>query len=93
MPVVQSLYSHKLVKKIVQSTLRLQKFPYIGKKEYLLADRKNEYRFIVEKHYKIVSPVLDNFNILLSLNQCFIPYIITFYFKKQFIRMNVKVKK
>ncbi len=53
--------ARKLVKEIVQSTLRLQKFPYIGKKENLLADRKNEYRFIVERHYKIIYWIEGNY--------------------------------
>ena len=53
--------ARKLVKKIVQSTLHLQKFPYIGKKENLLAERKNEYRFIIEKHYKIIYWIEDNY--------------------------------
>lgn len=51
----------KLVKRIVESTLRLQKFPYTGKKENLLADRKKEYRFIVEKHYKIIYWIEGNY--------------------------------
>ena len=53
--------ARKLVKEIVQATLRLQKFPYIGKKENLLADRENEYRFIVERHYKIIYWIEDNY--------------------------------
>jgi|SRR6056297_210128 len=50
-----------LVKEIVQSTIRLQKFPYIGKKEKSLANRKNEYRFIIEKHYKNIYWIEDNY--------------------------------
>jgi plasmid stabilization system protein ParE len=53
--------ARKLVKEIVKSTLRLQKFPYIGKKENLLADRKNEYRFIVVRHYKIIYWIEDSY--------------------------------
>ena len=53
--------ARKLVKEIVQATLRLQKFPYIGKKENLLADRENEYRFIVERHYKIIYWIENNY--------------------------------
>ncbi len=53
--------ARKLVKEIVQSTLRLQKFPALGKKEYLLTERNNEYRFIIEKRFKIIYWIEDNY--------------------------------
>lgn len=53
--------ARSLVKHIVQSTFRLQKFPYIGKKENLLAHRKYEYRFIIEGNYKIIYWIEDDY--------------------------------
>lgn len=53
--------ARNLVKEIVQSTLRLQKSPYIGRKENLLAQRKHEYRFILERNYKIIYWIEDNY--------------------------------
>jgi toxin ParE1/3/4 len=44
----------KLVKGLVKNTLRLQKSPYLGKKEEFLVDRDYEYRFIIAKNYKII---------------------------------------
>ncbi len=44
----------KLVNNIVKSTLKLSNQPYIGVKEPLLEDRKQEFRYLVHKNYKII---------------------------------------
>ena len=52
--------ARKLVKKLVDSTIQLQKSPKIGRVEELLKHRKYEYRFIVVGNYKIIYWVEDN---------------------------------
>ncbi len=52
--------ARKLVKKLVDSTIRLQNTPKIGRVEELLKHRKFEYRFIVVGNYKIIYWVEDN---------------------------------
>ena len=56
-----ALLAGKLVKRIVQTTILLQKSPELGRKEELLHHRKYEYRFIVEGHYKIIYWLEDNY--------------------------------
>jgi toxin ParE1/3/4 len=60
--------ARKLVKSIVQKTLILQTTPSIGVKEPLLSDRPVEYRFLVEKNYKIIYRFNDN---LIRINMIF----------------------
>ena len=52
--------ARRLVKRIVESTIRIQNSPKIGKVEELLRDRKFEYRFIVIGNYKIIYWIEDN---------------------------------
>ncbi|MFP4622264.1 MAG: type II toxin-antitoxin system RelE/ParE family toxin [Bacteroidales bacterium] len=58
--------ARKIVKRIVQSTIRLQNFPRIGKKENLLIQRKKEFRFIIEGNYKIVYWIENENNIKIA---------------------------
>lgn len=44
----------RLVKDIIARSLELEKNPLIGKKELLLADRPQEFRYLVFKNYKII---------------------------------------
>jgi len=53
--------ARKLVKKIVATTILLQKSPKIGRREELLKDRKYEYRFIIVGNYKIIYWIEDNY--------------------------------
>jgi plasmid stabilization system protein ParE len=44
----------KLVLGIIERTINLDKNPYMGQKEELLADRPQGFRYLVYKNYKIV---------------------------------------
>jgi len=44
----------KLVNGIVDQTIDLEKNPRLGQKEELLAERIQEFRFLIYKHYKII---------------------------------------
>lgn len=46
--------ARKIIKGIVEDTLKLSSQPYIGAKEPLLEDRKQEFRYLVYKNYKII---------------------------------------
>lgn len=46
--------TRKLVNGIVDTTINLHKSPYIGQKEKLLANRPQEFRYLVYKSYKII---------------------------------------
>ncbi len=46
--------ARKIVKEIASSTLRLSDEPHIGAKEPLLENRKQEFRYLVHKNYKII---------------------------------------
>jgi plasmid stabilization system protein ParE len=46
--------ARRIVKEIVKSSLKLQKSPEIGRKEELLSERENEYRFLVVRNYKVI---------------------------------------
>jgi plasmid stabilization system protein ParE len=46
--------AHKLVQKIIDATILLENNPQSGRKEDLLADRHQEFRFILVKNYKII---------------------------------------
>ena len=53
--------ARKLVKKIVSSTILIQKNPKIGRVEELLRHRKFEYRFIIVGNYKIIYWIESNY--------------------------------
>jgi len=44
----------KLVNGIIDRTIGLEKNPYVGPKEKLLTKRKQEFRYLVFKSYKII---------------------------------------
>ena len=44
----------KLVKEIYDETLKLKNQPQIGQEEELLENRKQEFRYLVYKNYKII---------------------------------------
>lgn len=46
--------SKKLVNGIIDRTIGLEKNPYIGSKESLLDKRKQEFRYLIFKSYKII---------------------------------------
>ncbi|NOX86649.1 MAG: type II toxin-antitoxin system RelE/ParE family toxin [Chlorobi bacterium] len=46
--------ARKLVFGIVDSTIRLEKNPYIGQKEDPLVDRPHDFRYLIYKNYKII---------------------------------------
>jgi plasmid stabilization system protein ParE len=44
----------KLVKELIQASIKLQQTPFIGQIEPLLTHRSSEYRYLVVKSYKII---------------------------------------
>ena len=46
--------AQKLVKSIIKKSLILKSTPLLGVKEPLLSNRAFEYRFLIEKNYKII---------------------------------------
>jgi plasmid stabilization system protein ParE len=49
-----SKIAHKLIRGIIDRTIRLSTNPFIGQKEELLADRPQDFRYLVYKNYKII---------------------------------------
>lgn len=49
-----SRIAKKLVLEITQAVIKLQKQPDIGQREELLLDRKEEFRYLVFKNYKLI---------------------------------------
>lgn len=62
--------ARKLVKSIIQKALILQKTPLIGVKEPLLSDRLFEYRFLLEKNYKIIYRFDKNLIRIITIFDC-----------------------
>jgi plasmid stabilization system protein ParE len=56
--------AQRLVQNIIESTIILEKSPKVGRKEDLLADRSQEFRFIVIKKYKIIYWIDTEFQII-----------------------------
>jgi len=61
---VSTTVSQKLVQKIIDATIILENNPKYGRKEDLLIDRSQEFRFIVVKNYKIIYWIDFEFNII-----------------------------
>jgi len=59
-----------LVKGIVKTTIQIQNSPTIGKREVLLANRQFEYRFIVNKNYKIIYWIDDYYVKIAAVFDC-----------------------
>ncbi|MBI9068310.1 MAG: type II toxin-antitoxin system RelE/ParE family toxin [Salinivirgaceae bacterium] len=60
----------KIVEKIIDKTLTLEKNQNIGQKEELLFERKNEYRYLVEGNYKIIYWIDGNYAKIASVFDC-----------------------
>ena len=56
--------AHKLVQKIIDATILLENNPQSGRKEDLLADRNQEFRFLIVKNYKIIYWIDREFKIV-----------------------------
>lgn len=62
--------ARKLVKSIIEKTIILELNPLIGEKELLLAERPFEYRFLIEKNYKIIYRFNDKQVKIVSVFDC-----------------------
>jgi plasmid stabilization system protein ParE len=51
---VNAAIARQIVKRIVESTKKLSKFPEIGALENLLIDRPQNFRYLVSTNYKII---------------------------------------
>jgi plasmid stabilization system protein ParE len=56
--------AQRFVQRIIDSTLQLEKNPKSGKKEELLLNRQQEFRFLIAKNYKIFYWIDYEFNII-----------------------------
>jgi plasmid stabilization system protein ParE len=56
--------AQRLVQKIIDATIILEKNPKAGRKEDLLASRTQEFRFLIIKNYKIIYWIDFKFNIV-----------------------------
>jgi len=48
------IIAKRLVNGIIDKTIGIEKSPYIGQKELLLENYKQEFRYLVHKNYKII---------------------------------------
>ncbi len=62
--------ARKIILQIMDKTILLEKNPFIGVKEPLLLNRKNEYRYLVEGNYKIIYWIEDNYVKISSVFDC-----------------------
>lgn len=60
----------KIVTKIIDRTIKLEKHPNIGQIEELLKERQNSYRYLVEGNYKIIYWIEDNYIKIASVFDC-----------------------
>jgi plasmid stabilization system protein ParE len=56
--------AQRLVQKIIDATIILENNPKSGRKEDLLADRHQDFRFVIAKTYKIIYWIDCEFNIV-----------------------------
>jgi len=56
--------AERLIQRIIDSTIILENNPKSGRKEGLLTDRYQEFRFVIIKNYKIVYWIDYEFNII-----------------------------
>jgi len=56
--------AHKLIQKIIDTTILLENNPQSGRKEDLLEDRNQEFRFLIMKNYKIIYWIDSEFSIV-----------------------------
>jgi len=60
----------KIIEKIIDRTIQLENNPLSGTKEPLLQQRKFEYRYLVEGHYKIIYWIDGNYIKVASIFDC-----------------------
>ena len=53
-------YADKVVLSIISRAEQLEKFPLSGKREFLLEDLRQEHRYLVETHWKIIYRLIGN---------------------------------
>ena len=58
------IVAQRLVQKIIDATIILENNPKSGRKEELLLNRPQEFRFVVVKNYKIIYWIDYEFNII-----------------------------
>ena len=61
---VSSSIAQKLVQKIIDATIILENNPKSGRKEDLLINRPQEFRFLIIKNYKIIYWIDYEYNII-----------------------------
>lgn len=52
--VASDLIALQIIERILDDTERLKDFPKSGQREFLLADMKKEYRYIVSGNFKVI---------------------------------------
>ena len=62
--------ANKITNSIVDKSILLENNPRIGQVEELLKHRKEEIRYIVDGHYKIVYFIDDNYVIIATVFDC-----------------------
>ncbi len=62
--------ANKIVKGIVEKSILLKSYPFLGLQETLLASKPYEYRYIVGNNYKIVYRIDDNIVLIVSVFDC-----------------------
>ena len=62
--------ARKLIKSLIEKTIILELNPLVGEKEPLLAKRTFEYRYLVDKNYKIIYRFNDNRVKIISVFDC-----------------------
>ena len=58
------------LKGFIDRTIQLEKHPSSGQRELLLANRKFDYRYLVESNYKIIYWIEDNYIKIASVFDC-----------------------
>jgi plasmid stabilization system protein ParE len=61
---VSSNIAQRLIQKIIDATIILEKNPKAGRKEDLLANRPQDFRFLIIKNYKVIYWIDYKFNII-----------------------------
>jgi plasmid stabilization system protein ParE len=56
--------AQRIVQKIIDATIILEKNPKAGRKEDLLANRPQDFRFLIIKNYKVIYWIDYKFNII-----------------------------
>ena len=62
--------ARKLVKSLIQKSIVLEFEPMVGMKEPLLSEKSNEYRYLIEKNYKIIYRIDVNQIKIVSVFDC-----------------------